>query len=95
MADHLTTALVLRREGIAWTSLRQKKGGVEVAGQCVAALEIPPAATDLSDPEAAAQVKARCAGVKGRLTLALPTAQALLRAADDYRPIEGTLLLRH
>ena len=23
------------------------------------------------------------------------TAQALLRAADDYRPIEGTLLLRH
>ena len=79
MADHLKTALILRRTGVSWTSLAEKKGRLEVAGQCTAALEIPPSAATLADAEATALIKARCGGVKGRLTLALPTEHALLR----------------
>lgn len=79
MAEKLITALTLRRTGVAWTTLHEKKGRPEIANQCAAALDIPPTATSLADPEATALIKARCGGVKGRLTLGLPTELALLR----------------
>jgi Tfp pilus assembly protein PilN len=79
MAENLITALILRRTGVAWTSVQEKKGRLEIADQCTAALEIPPSAATLADAEATALIRARCGGVKGRLTVALPTDLALLR----------------
>ncbi len=81
MAEKLTTALLLRRTRAAWTSLRDKKGGVEVAEQVDAPLDLPPEA-DIGSPQMTAQVKARCSGVKGIVTLVVPTNTTLIRVVE-------------
>ena len=79
MADKLTSALVLRRERAAWTSLRERKGRPEVADQVEAPIELPASCSAWNEPEAVAQIKARCGAIKGALSLALPTEAVLLR----------------
>lgn len=81
MADKLTTALYLGGARAAWTSLRDRKGSVEIATQVDAPLELAGDAAD-GGPEAAAQVKAKCSGVKGIVTLVLPTRSTLLRVVE-------------
>lgn len=72
MSDDITTALVLQAKRIEWTSLRRRKGQIEVAEQESVALEA-------EGPARAAALKAALARVKGRLATALPTDQTLLR----------------
>lgn len=81
MADKLTTALVLHRSHAAWTSLRDRKGAVEIAEQVETPLEIPEGAAE-GGPELAAQIKTRCSSVKGIVTLVLPTGSTLLRVVE-------------
>ena len=81
MAEKLTTALLLHRTRAAWTSLRDKKGAVEVAEQVDAPVEIPPDA-EIAGPQMTAQIKAKCSGVKGIITLVLPTNAALMRVVE-------------
>ena len=64
-----------------WTTLRQRKGGIDTVEQVDAPLELPDEVQDLRDPAALAQIKARCGRLKGRLFTALPTDQAILRVA--------------
>lgn len=81
MADKLTTALFLSRTRASWTSLRDKKGTWEVAEQVDAPIEAADDA-DVGSQPFAAQVKSRCSGVKGVVTLVLPTSSALVRVAE-------------
>ena len=81
MAEKLITALCVHPDRAAWTSLRDKKGGVEVVQQVDAPLEAGPDAAPYGT-EMAAQMKARCSGVKGDVTLVVPTARALLRVVN-------------
>lgn len=84
MAENLTTALTLSRRAVAWTTLREKKkgDGLEIAEQCEVPLNLPENVTDLSSPEATAELKAKCGAVKGRLSVALPTDQVLMRVVQ-------------
>jgi hypothetical protein len=81
MAEHLITALTLRGGTVGWTSLREKKkgAGFEIAEQCDAPLGLPETVTDPETEEAVAALRAKVGTVKGRLALALPTEQALMR----------------
>jgi hypothetical protein len=82
MAEHLKTALTLRRTVVGWTSLHEKKGALEIAEQCEAPLVLPENVTDPAAPEAAAALKAKCGAARGRLTLAMPTDQVLMRVVQ-------------
>jgi Tfp pilus assembly protein PilN len=81
MAEKLTTALILLRSHAAWTSLRDKKGDVEVAEQVDAPIELA-ADAETTGPEMTAQLKSRCSGVKGNITLVLPTSSTLMRVVE-------------
>lgn len=81
MSSDLITALVLRRNRAEWTTLQQKKEGWEVAEQRSQTFELPAGVTDLLAPEAVAVLKPLVAGLRGRLVLAVPTQQTLLRVA--------------
>ena len=54
----------------------------EVAAQADVPLGLPANVTDLSAPEALPALKQKCAAVKGRLTLSLPTDRALMRVVN-------------
>ena len=91
MSEDTITALAIRRGNLEWTTIHRKKGKVEIAGQHEAALELPPTAPDLPtlmtrgdaqvEGELVAKLKAKCSGIHGRLCVALPTEQILLRVA--------------
>lgn len=72
MSDEITTALVVQATRIEWTSLRRRRGQIEVAEQESVALEA-------EGPARTAALKAALARIKGRLATALPTDQTLLR----------------
>ena len=73
MAEDSTTALALGPAAAEWTTLRRRKGFVEKAGHRKA--ELPSA----EGPERAAALKPALAGLKGRVAIALPSDQVLLR----------------
>ena len=77
MSDDLITALVLTPTRVEWTTLRRRKGAVEVVEQREKPL--PPAATGESPSAAAARLKQAVAGIKGRIAAALSIDQVLLR----------------
>lgn len=79
MSDDLITAAVLRRGSLEWTSLRRRKNRLDVAEHHREAFELPPGVTDLQAPEVIARLKPLCARLKGRLAVALPTEQVLMR----------------
>lgn len=81
MAEKLITALLLHRDRAAWTSLRDRKGGTEIVQQVDAPLDVP-AEADAYGPEMAAQVKARCSGIRGDVTLVIPTSKTLMRVVN-------------
>lgn len=79
MSDDLITALALRRGSLEWTSLRRKKNRIEVEHQRAETFEMPAGVTDLGAPEVVQRLKPLLAQVKGRLAVALPSDQALMR----------------
>lgn len=81
MAEKLITALFLHKDRASWTSLRDKKGGMETIQQVDAPLEVPADAEPFG-AEMAAQIKARCSGIRGDVTLVVPTSKALLRVVS-------------
>jgi hypothetical protein len=81
MSSDVITALVLRRNRLEWTTLQQKKDGWEVAEQKAQSFELPAGIQDLNAPESVAVIKPLVAGLRGRLVIAVPTEQALLRVA--------------
>ena len=81
MSDDLITALVLRRGTLSWTTLQRKKNRLEVAEEKTVAFEWPAGVSDLNAPEVVERIKPICAQIKGRVSLALPTASVLMRIA--------------
>lgn len=81
MADQLTTVLLLQRARATWTTLRERKGTVDIGEQVTAPIELPEGA-DPFGPEAAAQLKARCGHLRGSVTLALNASQVLIRVVE-------------
>ncbi|HEY8241139.1 MAG TPA: PilN domain-containing protein [Kiritimatiellia bacterium] len=89
MSEDTISALAIRRGHLEWTTLERKKGKVELAGQHDAQIELPQTAPDLPalftrgdaqvEPQLVAQLKAKCSALRGRLCVALPTEQILLR----------------
>jgi Tfp pilus assembly PilM family ATPase len=79
MSDDLISALVVRRGELAWTTLRRRKNRLEVAERRQEAFEMPAGVTDLAAPEVLQRLKPLCAQIKGRVAVALPSDQALLR----------------
>lgn len=82
MSDHIITALTLREASAQWTTLREKKGSLELAESCDVPLKLPDGVTDLSTPEGVAAFKAAGGGVKGSVSLALSTDQVLMRVVQ-------------
>jgi Tfp pilus assembly protein PilN len=81
MSDDLITALVVRRGTLSWTTLRRKKNRLEVAEEKTVTFDWPAGVTDLHAPEVVERIKPICAQIKGRVALALPTEQVLMRVA--------------
>ena len=92
MAKDLITAVLLEEQALEWTTLRRGKGRPQVidAGR-VELSAAPGPAPEASEgtppplpPEAtrAGAIKAACAGLKGDVTLGLPSSQLLLRVVD-------------
>ncbi len=73
MAEDSITALVLGPAVAEWTTLRRRKGVVEKAGHQKQALAAAEGA------ERAAELKRALAGLKGRVAVALPSDQVLMR----------------
>lgn len=73
MSDDITSAVVVTANRVEWTSLRRRKGQIEIAEQESAPLE--PA----EGPARTAALKAALGRIKGRIVTALPTDQTLLR----------------
>ncbi len=78
MSDASITALVLRPGSVAWTTLHRRKGKLEVAERRAVAFEMPPGG-GLDAPEVTARIKPLLSGIKGRVAMALPTDQVLMR----------------
>ncbi len=78
MTDDSITALVLYPTRVEWTTLRRRKGQIEVAEQREHALEAVAGDAE-AEGDSAKRLKALLAGVQGRVAAALPTEQALLR----------------
>lgn len=81
MSEDLITALVVRRGALSWTTLQRKKNRLDVAEQKTVAFEWPVGVTDLYAPEVIERIRPICAQIKGRVSLALPTDQVLMRVA--------------
>ncbi len=79
MSDDLITALVVRRGSLSWTTLQRKKNRLEVTEDRTVAFDLPAGVTDLQAPEVVERLKPLCASIKGRISLALPTASVLMR----------------
>lgn len=79
MADDLITALVVRRGTLEWTTLHRRKGRLDVVAQETAAFELPAGVTDMNAPEVVERLKPICSRLKGRLAVALPSEQVLMR----------------
>lgn len=79
MADDLITALVVRRGALEWTTLHRRKGRLDVVAQETAAFEMPAGGADLNAPEVVERLKPICARLKGRIAVALPSEQVLMR----------------
>ncbi len=81
MSEDLITALVVRRGTLSWTTLQRKKNRIEVADQKSVAFAWPDGVTELYAPEVVERIRPICAQIKGRVSLALPTEQVLMRVA--------------
>lgn len=79
MSDDLISALVVRRGELAWTTLRRRKNRLEVAERRQELFEMPAGVTDLAAPEVQQRLKPLCAQIKGRVAVALPSDQVLMR----------------
>lgn len=79
MSDDLISAVVVRRGALAWATLRRKKNRLEVAGQRSETYELPAGVTDPAAPEVIQRLKPLCAHIKGRVAVALPSDQVLMR----------------
>jgi Tfp pilus assembly protein PilN len=79
MSDDLISALVVRRGALAWSTLRRKKNRLEVAETRQATFEVPAGVTDLAAPEVVQRLKPLCAQIGGRVAVAMPAEQVLLR----------------
>ncbi|HMP77740.1 MAG TPA: pilus assembly protein PilM [Kiritimatiellia bacterium] len=73
MAEDSITALMLYPDRVEWTVLRRRKGQVEVAEQKAQALEAADA------PARTAALKPILARLKGRVAIAMPSDQVLMR----------------
>lgn len=78
MSDDSITALMLYPNRVEWTTLRRRKGQIEVVEQREQALAAPSGAAE-SKEDFARRLKPILAGLKGRVSAALSTDQTLLR----------------
>ncbi|MCZ7591799.1 MAG: PilN domain-containing protein [Kiritimatiellae bacterium] len=78
MADDFITALALYPNRAEWTTLRRRKGQIEVVEHNERELEAATTATE-STEDYARRLKPALAGLKGRVTVALPTEKVLMR----------------
>jgi Tfp pilus assembly protein PilN len=89
MPDPTITALAIRSTRLEWTTLEQKKGRNEIGQQREVAFDLPEGSPGLPvvftrgdvklESELVAKLRAAGRGIGGRLALALPTEQILLR----------------
>ncbi|HNR94224.1 MAG TPA: pilus assembly protein PilM [Kiritimatiellia bacterium] len=83
MASSLITAVRWKGTSLDVTSVRPRKTGpAELAGHRIIPLETEGALPETGTPELSALLKKACHGVQGRICLAIPTDQALLRVMD-------------
>jgi Tfp pilus assembly protein PilN len=82
MASKTITGLAIRQRSVSWTTLREKKGQMEIVENRTVNLDLPPGAADITSPEAAGPLKAACASLRGRLALAIPSGLALMRVVN-------------
>ncbi|MCO5061740.1 MAG: PilN domain-containing protein [Kiritimatiellae bacterium] len=78
MADDSITALALYPSRVEWTTLRRRKGQIEVAEHQEKALEAPAADAE-TRADYAKRLKPVLSAIQGRVAVALPTEKALLR----------------
>jgi Tfp pilus assembly protein PilN len=76
MADDIITALVAQPNRIEWTSLRRRKGQIEVAEHQAQSIEAG------DEAARAAALKAAIARIRGPIAVALPTDLALMRVVN-------------
>jgi len=99
MASSLITAVRWKGTSLDVTSVRPRKTGpAELAGHRIIPLETEGALPETGTPELSALLKKACHGVQGRICLAIPTDQALLRVMDlpaaEESELQGMVELR-
>lgn len=83
MASTLITAIRWKGPSLDLTTIRPRKSGpAEIAGQRIVPLETKGALPEMGTPELSALIKKACHGVQGKICLAIPTDQVLLRVMD-------------
>ncbi|HMP74391.1 MAG TPA: PilN domain-containing protein [Kiritimatiellia bacterium] len=83
MAEDLTSAILLRPQRVEWATLELRRNRPELAAQAAFTPQWPEGVSDPAAPEAAPYLKtALKLPREGRITLALPTDQTLLRVID-------------
>lgn len=98
MANPIITGVHLHHKDVEWTSVRRKKGGVELLERQRVVLDMEAEKPDFSAPETSLTLKKQCHQIKGLICLSLPTDQVLLRVAilptDDEEEIQGMVELQ-
>jgi len=93
MASSLITAIRWKEQSLDVTAIRPRKGGpAETDGQRIVALQAEGPLPEMGTPELSALLKKACHGLQGKICLAIPTDQALLRVMDLPAAEESELL---
>jgi Tfp pilus assembly protein PilN len=79
--NEFVSAILWDGRRVEWTTLRRRKGSLEVSEQGRKDLPADPE-QETQGPLGAEELRACCGSLKGDLTLGIPTHQTLLRAAD-------------